>query len=581
MSEAATEEAAQRRLPDPPSLWEPAPACPATAALEAAGYSSILAPLLARRGAVDQRSAERFLAPGPEQLHDPFDLAGMEQAVVRLERARARGERVAIVGDYDVDGVTGAALLAAVLAACGIEREVLLPHRMIDGYGFQPVHVDRALELGCRLVVTVDCGTSSAAAIERAVEAGIDVVVTDHHLPPAGFPQAAIQVNPRQPGCRYPFRELSGVGLAFKLATALLTRVGRPVPIGSLLRIACLGTIADLVSLEGENRVIATLGLRSLADTRSVGLRALMRIAGVKPPLTAADVGFRLGPRINAAGRLDTAELALELLLTRDEARAEELAALLDATNRDRQAEERRVVEEAVALFSEVAPLPGVLVAWSPGWHRGVVGIAAGRLAQRFHRPTLLLSVDGELATGSGRSIPGVHLHGFLDGWRDRLVKFGGHAAAIGLTARTADLELLRETWCAAADWPEHLLTRRYEYEIDVPTASRLDVSLFAEVARLEPFGPGNPAPLVRVGPLDLLAPPRIFGNGHLSAITVGADGGRVRIVGWGWEARAHELEGRFEALGLLDWDDWVGAPALRLVDVRRAVGEGASTPAS
>jgi single-stranded-DNA-specific exonuclease len=359
--------------------------------------------------------------------------------------------------------------------------------------------------------------------------------------------------------------------LSLKLATALLTRLDRRVPLASLLRIACLGTIADLVSLEGENRVIASLGLRSLADTRSVGLRALMKVSGVKPPLTASDVGFRLGPRINAAGRLDTAELALELLLTRDPARAEELANQLDATNRERQIEERRVVEEATEMFSGADPLPGILVAWSAEWHRGVVGIAAGRLAQRFHRPALLLSVAGDTATGSGRSIPGVHLHGFLDGFRDRLVKFGGHAAAIGLTVRTADLEPLREAWCAAAIWGEEVLTRRYEYEIDLTTASQLDTPLFAEVARLEPFGQGNPQPLVRIGPLELLAPPRIFGNGHLSAIAVGADGGRVRVVGWGWEGRAGELEGPFEALGRLDWDDWVGAPALRLVDVRRA----------
>ena len=576
MSEAAAGEPAHPAT-DPPAVWAAAPPCPTTRALEAAGYSSILAPLLARRGAIDRASAERFLAPDPDQLHDPFALAGMEQAVERLLRARARGEKVAIVGDYDVDGVTGAALLAVVLSACGIEREVLLPHRMIDGYGFQPVHVERALELGCSLILTVDCGTSSAPAIERAVDAGIDVVVTDHHLPPADFPESAIQVNPRQPGCRYPFRELSGVGLSLKVATALLDRVGRPVPIASLLRVACLGTIADLVALEGENRVIAALGLRSLADTRSVGLRALMRVAGVKPPLTAADVGFRLGPRINAAGRLDTAELALELLLTRDPARAEELAARLDATNRERQVEERRVVEEATELFAALAPRPGLLVAWSPDWHRGVVGIAAGRLAQRFHRPTMLLSVDGGIAVGSGRSIPGIHLHRFLDGWRDRLVKFGGHAAAIGLTARTAELELLREAWCSAADWPAHLLTRRYEYEIDVTAAAQLDVALFAEVARLEPFGQGNPAPLVRIGPLELFGEPRAFGSGHLSAIAVGPDGGRVRIVGWGWQPRVGELVDRFEALGMLDWDDWVGAPALRLVDVRPAPGCHAS----
>ncbi|HVS14481.1 MAG TPA: single-stranded-DNA-specific exonuclease RecJ [Thermoanaerobaculia bacterium] len=552
-------------------MWAPAAVAPATDALRAAGYSSILAPLLARRGATDPEAARRFLDPRPDHLHDPFALAGMEQAVARLQHAMRHGERVAIVGDYDVDGVSGTALLAAVFRACGLDTEVLLPHRMIDGYGFQPVHAERAGELGCRLIVTVDCGTSSAAAIESALAAGIEVVVTDHHLPPDDFPAAAIQVNPRQPGCRYPFPELSGVGLSLKLATALLLRVGRPVPLASLLRIACLGTIADLVPLAGENRVIAALGLRALAETRSEGLRALMRVAGVKPPLTAADVGFRLGPRINATGRLDTAERALELFLTRDPARADELACELDALNRERQHEERRVVEEAMALFAELATLPGILVGWSPEWHRGVVGIAAGRLAQHFHRPAVLLAVEGPTATGSGRSLPGIHLHGFFDRWRSELLKFGGHAAAIGLTVEAARLGALREAWCREATWDEEVLTRRYEYEIDLRAAAGFDVSLYAEVARLEPFGPDNPAPLVRVGPLRLLGEPRFFGNGHLSAIAVGEDGARVRLVGWSWGPRADLLGDRFEALGRLDWDDWVSAPALRLVDARPA----------
>jgi single-stranded-DNA-specific exonuclease len=552
-----------------PASWVPAKVPAATAALRAAGYSSILAPLLARRGASDPAAARRFLEPHPDHLHDPFGLAGMDAAVGRLLRAVEQEERVAIVGDYDVDGVSGTALLAAVFRACGLATEVLLPHRMIDGYGFQPVHAERASERGCSLIVTVDCGTSSAVAIERAIAAGIDVVVTDHHLPPDDFPAVAIQVNPRQPGCRYPFPELSGVGLSLKLATALLQRVGRPVPLASLLRIACLGTIADLVPLGGENRVIAALGLRALAEARSEGLRALMRVAGVKPPLTAADVGFRLGPRINATGRLDTAERALELFLTRDSARAEQLAAELDALNRERQDEERRVVEETMALFAEADPLPGILVAWSPEWHRGVVGIAAGRLAQHFHRPAVLLAVDGLTATGSGRSLPGIHLHGFLDRWRSELLKFGGHAAAIGLTVETARLDELRRAWGREAIWDEEVLTRRFEYEIDLRAAGSFDVSLYAEVARLEPFGPGNPAPLVRVGPLQLLGEPRLFGNGHLSAIAVGEDGGRVRLVGWSWASRADSLAGRFEALGRLEWDDWVSAPALRLVDAR------------
>jgi single-stranded-DNA-specific exonuclease len=337
--------------------------------------------------------------------------------------------------------------------------------------------------------------------------------------------------------------------------------------------VACLGTIADVVPLRGENRTIAALGLRALAEARSEGLRALLRVAGVKGPVRAADVGFRLGPRLNAAGRLDHAQKALDLLLSRDPQRAAALADELDTWNRLRQEEERRVVGQATELFVGIPPTerPGVLVAWSTEWHRGVVGIAAGRLARDFHRPTVLLAAEGETATGSGRSIPGVHLHGFLERWRPAMLRFGGHAAAIGLTARCTDLEGLRDEWVGAALWDPDLLVRRYEYELDLLAARAFDETLLAEVRRLEPFGSENPAPLVRVAGLQLFGPARSFGNDHLSAIARGDDGGRVRLVGWRFAPRVQELAGRFDALGHLDWDDFVGAPALRLVDLRPA----------
>ena len=340
-----------------------------------------------------------------------------------------------------------------------------------------------------------------------------------------------------------------------------------------LLRVACLGTIADVVPLRGENRAIAALGLRALAEAKSEGLRALLRVAGVKLPLRAVDVGFRLGPRLNAAGRLDHAQKALDLLLSRDPAAAAALAEELDGWNRLRQDEERLVVEQATERFADLAAteLPGVLVAWSSEWHRGVVGIAAGRLARDFHRPALLLAEEGATATGSGRSIVGIHLHGFLDRWREGLLRFGGHAAAVGLTARSADLERLRSEWIAAADWDPKLLVRRYEYELDLRAARAFDDELLRQVRRLEPFGAENPAPLVLVAGLRAFAEPRAFGNGHLSVIAVGDDGGRVRLQGWGFGSRAHELSGRFDALGQLDWDDFVDAPSLRLVDVRPA----------
>jgi single-stranded-DNA-specific exonuclease len=555
----------------PAAEWVAAPVPEAAAGLAAAGYPSWLAVLMARRGVTDAEEARRFLAPSLDHLHDPYLLAGMAEAVERLLAARVRGERVAIVGDYDVDGVTATAQLLAVLGACGLDAHPILPHRMREGYGFQPVHVERAREMGAGLIVTADCGSSSAAAVAEALGAGIGVIVTDHHLPGCDLPPAALHINPRQGRCSYPFRDLAAAGLALKLALAFAARCGRPVDPERLLRVAALGTIADLVPLLGENRVIASLGLRALASARSQGLKALIEKAGMKPPFTAADVGFRLGPRLNAAGRLDTAERALELLMSRDHRRAEELAAELDARNRERQAEETRVVEEARRRFLSRSPLPPVLVDWDPSWHKGVVGIAAGRVAKDLQRPTILLAVEGELATGSGRSIPDLELHAFLSPWKDRLERFGGHSQAVGLTARVERLEELRGEWEeAGAAWPASLLAKRYEYELDLP-ARQISNRLVTQLAELEPFGQGNPRPLVRVGPLRLDGAPRAFGNGHLSARARGEDGAAVDLVGWRWQERAGGLGGSFEVLACVEADSYRGGPVLRLVDCRPA----------
>jgi single-stranded-DNA-specific exonuclease len=547
--------------------WVAAPVPAAAGELERAGHPGWLAGLLARRGVDSAAAAQDFLTPSPAAFHDPLLLSGMTAAVARLLAARAVGEKVAIVGDYDVDGVTATALLLAVFRACGLPSEAILPHRVLDGYGFQPAQVERAVELGCRLIVTVDCGATSLDAVAAATTAGLEVVITDHHLPGAELPAGAILVNPRQPGCAYPFPDLAGVGLAWKLATAFAAAAGRPMPADALLRIACLGTIADLVPLRGENRAIAALGLRALSATRSAGLQALIAEAGLHPPYRAEDVAFRLGPRLNAAGRLASAEAALELLLCRDAERAEALAAALGQRNRERQAEEARVVLEARELLLAQTPLPPIGVAWAAGWHRGVVGIAAGRLARELARPVVLLALDDDQAVGSGRSIPGIHLHGFLSRWQERLARFGGHAQAIGLTVTAELLPSLAEEWrAAAAEWQGEVGTIRHEYELSLGP-QEVTAAFLAALAPLAPHGQGNPQPLLRVGPLALQGPPRLFGNGHL--------GGRVRgnstvqLLGWGWAARSGELAGSFEVLAYLEPDRRDGTPTLRLVDCR------------
>ena len=556
------------------AAWVAAPTPPGLDALVAAGHSSRFAALLARRGVIDGQGAERFLSPSIDDLHSPLLLSGMSEAVDRLVAAREGKEKIAIVGDYDVDGVTATAQLLAVFSACGMDARAILPHRMRDGYGFQPCHVERAREAGCCLIVTADCGSSSLPAIEAATRAGLSVIVTDHHLPGGPLPPGTIQINPRQEGCGYPFPDLAAAGIALKLSLALGERLGRTLPLDSLLRISCLGTIADLVPLRGENRVIAALGLKALESSRSVGLKALIRQAGMKTPYSASDIGFRIGPRLNAAGRLAEADPALEILMSRDEARATELASQLDGWNRERQAEEARVVEQAEAQAEErverLGRTPAIFTLWSPEWHRGVVGIAAGRIARIWNRPTLLLAVEGETATGSGRSVPGIALHGFLSPWKDRLLRFGGHAQALGLSAGLDGLPGLRDEWeeAAAGAFSPELLEPSHSYELEV-SAKEIDLGWFRELSRLAPFGQGNPQPVVRVGPLELAAPPRLFGAENLSARARGADGGHLNLVGWGWREKAERLGGRFEVLGTLDLDRFLGEPVMRLIDAR------------
>lgn len=550
----------------------PAPELPAQETLNAAGFPDWLAALLARRGVKTPEEAREFLNPSLDQLHSPHALHGMKAAVERLLSAREAGEKVALIGDYDVDGITGTALLQAVLQARGVATEAIIPHRKKDGYGFQAVHVERAVGRGCSLVITIDCGTTSAAAAQAALAVGLDVVVTDHHLPGGDMPAGILQINPRQTECNYPFPDLCGAGVAFKLALAFSEACCRPIDPRLLLRIACLGTIADLVPLLGENRVIAKLGLEELERTNSSGLKALIEVSRIRPPFSTEDVGFRLGPRLNAPGRLASAEQSLELLLSRDDRRCQELALELDASNRERQAWEKQVSMEAAQFFATERDSP-ILVGWSPNWHRGVVGIAAGRLAKEWNRPVLLFAVEGDHAVGSGRSAAGIHLYDFLARWREELPKFGGHAQAIGMTVNSGDLPSWAARWKEAAqEWLDKVRVKELEYEVELPIR-QLNFETFRQLQALEPFGQGNPKPLIRArDSLRILGPPRVFGHGHLSFRAESRnDRSRIKVVGWDWEKRLPHLQGFFEALGSLTLDRYSGEVVFQLADARPA----------
>jgi single-stranded-DNA-specific exonuclease len=487
-----------------------------------AGVSTTLAALLLRRGVSTASDARRFLRPDATGLHDPSLLAGAEAAADLLVSTGRRGGRVVVFGDYDVDGVTAVAQLRAALSRVGADAAAFIPHRLRDGYGLKPDTVRRVLEeLRPATIITVDCGIGAVEGVACARAAGVDVIVTDHHLVPDELPAGAIVVNPRQPGCPYPYKELAASAVAMKIAEAIGRSGGRAVSRDALLRAACLGTIADLVPLDGENRVIAALGLAALAAARAPGLKALLAEVGLSPGRapSSEEVAFRIAPRLNAAGRLDTAMLALSLFEERDTARAQEVARELTVRNSERQSLERQVVAEARA---RIGPSPGevLLVEADAAWHRGVLGIAASRLAREYHRPVLLFGTDGGKVSGSGRSIPGVSLHGILKELAGRFSDFGGHDQAVGGSMPAERFEAFRadaRTLFRQRVAPETLV-RRAEADAELPLEA-ITSDLAGELALLEPHGAGNPRPVfvargvVGAGPFVAVGPSGLRGR--------------------------------------------------------------------
>jgi single-stranded-DNA-specific exonuclease len=498
--------------------WRIAPLPAEAAALRFPGASPVLAALLWRRGVRTAAEAAEYLAPDPSRLHDPFAMKGMAEAVDVLVRASSAGRRVVVFGDYDVDGVTAVVQLRAALRRAGADAVAFLPHRLRDGYGLKPETVRRVIARDQpAVIVTVDCGVTALEGVACARAAGVEVVVTDHHLAGSQLPDGAVVVNPHQPGCTYPYKELAACGIAFKLALAIAARAGFTLSLESLLRVACLGTIADLVPLTGENRIIAASGLAALSAARAPGLRALLGESGIAP--TAApeseDVAFRVAPRLNAAGRLDTAELALSLFEERHAGRAAEIARELSRRNAERQSIERRVVAEARARI-EKAGGPGdtVIVEADPAWHRGVLGIAASRLAREYHRPALLFGFHGDRAVGSGRSIPGVPLHDTLQALAPFFSEFGGHDQAVGGALPADRFEAFRDAaraHFAARLRPENL-ERVEEADLDLPL-EEVSEELLAELLALAPHGMGNPRPVFHCAETEFEGEPSPLGE--------------------------------------------------------------------
>jgi single-stranded-DNA-specific exonuclease len=576
--------------PAPAPVWELAPAPEEDTVRRLAGELRLPPPLcrvLAARRVTDPEAAKRFLRPLLDDLHPPELLTGAPEAADRILRAVDEGETILVHGDYDVDGVCATALLTLWIRELGGRVTPFVPHRIRDGYDLGPAGIEAAQRAGARLLVTCDCGITAHGAVERARSEGLDVIVTDHHTPGSTLPPALAVVNPARSDCAYPGRGLAGAGVAFKLCHLLARRRGRPLAeLLPHLDLVALATVADLVPLEGENRILVRFGLRALAATERPGLRALMQVTGVAgETVEAGQVGFQLAPRLNAAGRMGAANDALRLLLTEDRREAELLARQLDEVNARRRDEDERTLGEALErLRGRYDPREDFgVVLHGEGWHPGVVGIVASRVVERIHRPAVLLSVEEGRARGSARSVPGVDLHAAVKACREHLIRFGGHRQAAGMELEADRIPAFARAFDAAVRGQLDGRTPRPVVRGDAPL--RLEEAtdeLHHFLRYIGPFGVGNPRPVFWARGAGLLGDPRVVGRGHLK-LRLGEGRARLEAIGFGLgeRMRPHELgRGPVDVLFQLRENVYRGVRSLqaRLLDLRPAAAgtEGA-----
>lgn len=522
----------------------------------ASNTNEVIAQLLLNRGVRDPESAKLFLSSPMSGLHPPALLPGVNSAADRLAKAILGREPVCVYGDYDVDGTTGTAILFALLGKLGANVSFHIPMRLEDGYGLNSDALRKLAEEGMKVIVTVDCGISALDEADLARELGIDLIVTDHHEMKETLP-AAMLVHPRLPGSEYPFGGISGSCVAFKLAWAVAQRASGGVKVTDELReflldamgLAALGVVADVVPLRDENRVFTRHGLKRLITKPSMGLRALFDVAKLTDKLTSEDVSFKLGPRINAAGRLGCARLVVELLTTTSPKKATEIAEFLEGQNTQRQTYERKATAHAKEMIAEHgwADAPAIVLGHSATeWHQGVVGIVAGRLADQFGKPTLVVALkeNDEPSTGSGRSVAGFELHKALEACADVLEGHGGHAAAVGLRVKPSNLDALRERFCeyVRRTFPDGPPPPQLLLDAELPLAS-LTYKLLGDIDKLEPYGQDNPRPRFLASDVQIEGTPRRIGQGerHLS-FRVRQGGSTLRAVAWGMGERLDEL---------------------------------------
>jgi len=545
------------------------------------GLSRCTALLLANRGLAEPALASQFLSATLADLHDPLLMRGMAAGVERLAAAVRNGERVCVYGDYDVDGVTSVALLISFFRAVGLDCFYHIPNRLEEGYGLAAEGIRSVHQRGASVIVSVDCGISAVAEASLCATLGIDLIVTDHHMPGATLPGAFAVINPLQPECPFPFKGLAGVGIAFNLAVALRGRlradghfVEEEMPnLRRCLDLVALGTIADVVPLIDENRIFVKYGLQELSAPTRVGIRALNQVAGVGTEVSCGAVGFRLAPRLNAAGRLEDAALGVELLLTDDPTKAAAMAAELDASNAERQAVEQEILRDAVSQVRGNQGMRGnkSIVLASAEWHPGVIGIVASRLVEMFHRPTILIALQNGNGKGSGRSISGFHLYDALGACADHLLKFGGHRHAAGLAIDEATLAAFVERFEEVASGLLTAEDLQPELNIDAELApAEVSLGLAAEISRLEPFGLGNPEPLFVMYGVQVVEQ-RILKERHLK-LKLKAGASTFDAIGFNM-AGVKALAGSIDAVFAVQENVWNGKKSvqLRLKDLREA----------
>lgn len=538
-------------------IWRIRPHDPATCEKIAREnqISDLLAQLLINRGVVEPHHVRRFLDGPFTGLHDPKLMPGAEAAADRIVAAIRGKKRVCIFGDYDVDGTTGTAILLQTLIALGGAAEFYVPHRLEEGYGLNSEALQKLHASNCELVVSVDCGISALNECDEAKRLGLDLIVTDHHEINDRLPDATVLVHPRLPGGGYPFGDISGAGVALKLAWLVAQKAEGEAKVSTRLReilldavaLAALGLVADVVPLHDENRILVKHGLNRLHAKPSPGLKALIASAGLgeAASVRAEDVAFKLAPRLNAAGRLGCARLVVDLLTTPSEQRARDLAQFLEGQNQERQRTERKIQAEAKEMAAALGAdqWPAIVLA-SESWHPGVIGIVAGRLAEHFGRPTLLIAVGADVATGSGRSIPGFALHEALAACHGDLLSHGGHAAAAGFRLKPENIEAFREKFLTTVGdrMPDGPPPPRLDIDLEAPLSS-LTPKIVRELDRLEPYGAGNPRPRFLASGLEIVGEPKLMGQGerHMS-FRVRQGRTNLRAVAWGMAERREEL---------------------------------------